>query len=162
MSRRSVFTINSFGLGLAAPCMAVRSPAADPTARPPSIVAPIDPPGAGADEESDTAFGVIAHPARMGAVASIRMRAICEKRFTRVPPFREPCMGPRFDSRAAAVRQLCTSNARSGHVRDMVQYPAIAGHVWFAPRPRDATWGMSACQNVRQSPPPRHGGGTRG
>src|SRR6266403_4146828 len=98
MSRRSVLAVNSFGLGLAAPCMPepVRSPAADPTARHPSIEAPIDPPGAGADELSDVAFGVIEHPARMGAVASIRTRAICEKRFTRVHPFREPCMGPRF------------------------------------------------------------------
>src|SRR5437763_9742573 len=112
MSRRSVFTINSFGLGLAAPCMAVRSPAADPTARPPSIVAPIDPPGAGADEESDVAFGVIAHPARMGAVASIRTRAICEKRFTRVPPFREPWMGPRFSRGPRRLGHGCTANDR--------------------------------------------------
>jgi hypothetical protein len=60
-----------------------RSPEPDPTARPPSLDAPIDPPGDGADAESDVVVaGVIAHPARNGADASIRTRAVCEKRFT--------------------------------------------------------------------------------
>src|SRR6185369_6093738 len=84
-----------------------------PTARPPSVDPPIEPPGAGADAESDVAFGVIAHPARNGADASIRTRAVCEKRFTRVPPFREPWMGPRFGRGPRAERQVCTSNART-------------------------------------------------
>src|SRR5262245_8251911 len=96
MSRRSVFAVKSFGLGRAAPYAPAAAPAADPATRPPSDDPPIDPPGAGADAESDMAFGVIAHPARIGAVTSIEARAICEKRFTRVPPFREPWMGPRF------------------------------------------------------------------
>src|SRR5262245_56106582 len=118
MSRRSLFAVNSFGFGLAAPCR-LEPPAADPAAPPPGVDPLIDPPGAGADEESeDTALGVIAHPAKMGAVASIRMRAVCEKRFTRVPPFRGPLMGPRFGRGAAAMRQVAQAmpGARTGEI----------------------------------------------
>src|SRR5262245_14979805 len=127
MSRRSVFAVNSFGFGLAAPCRP-EPPAADPATPPPPVDPLTEQPGAGPDEESeDTALGVIPHPAKMCPVASIRMRAVCEKRFTRVPPFRGPLMGPRFGRGAAAMRQVCTTNARSPHGRDMVQYPAIDG-----------------------------------
>src|SRR4030095_263626 len=128
MSRRSVFAVNSFGLGLAALCAPgpPRPPAADPPAEPPMVPALIDPPGAGADEESDTVFGVMAHPARRGAVAIMTMRAICEKCFTRIPPSRGPWMG-RDSVAGRGVDASCTSNARSLDGRDVVQYPAMGG-----------------------------------
>src|SRR3989442_303447 len=128
MSRRSDITENSFGLGLDpwpyAPEPA-RPGAPGPTTRSPSI----DPPGAGA-EASDRVLGIMAQPARIGAAASNRTRANNEERFTIVPPFREPWMGPRFDRGPRALRH----SAHPMPHRAAPRYGAISGN-----------WGQGWC-----------------
>src|SRR5438128_9727329 len=75
----------------------------------------MDPPGVG-DEASDIVDGVFAQPTRIGAEIS-STRAICEQRFTIVPPLFEPREWATTRSRATPGHAACTSDAAPRRAR---------------------------------------------